>query len=284
MNGYDPWRGSPSRTVVIALVQIGTTVALIGFLEMTVIGAAVAHLTVEDLLVPLLGWIYGAAGLLAWSRRPSSRVGPLLVAAGVSWLAAGLVGTEVKPLVALGLVSSTAPLALVVHVLHAFPSGRVRGAGRPIVLAGYVVALGMQAPLYLFASAPSPYDVLTLAARPNLVTITNWVQGIAGALVMIATAVVLVQRLQTLDSSRRRVMVPLIGYGIGAILMVPISAHVLQPWLGLSYDAVGDIQAVALAGVPVAFVVGLLRGGSPAPASWRSSGPGSAAGQAPDLH
>ena len=33
-----------------------------------------------------VGGIYAAAGLVAWWRRPSNRIGALLVAGAVSWL------------------------------------------------------------------------------------------------------------------------------------------------------------------------------------------------------
>ncbi|CCH77366.1 putative signal transduction histidine kinase [Nostocoides japonicum T1-X7] len=232
------------------------------------------------ILTPLLAWIYCAAGLLAWRRRPSNRLGLLLVIGAAAWLGAGLTGAHEPALVAAGLVLATSPLAVVVHLVHAFPSGELRGASRPIVAFGYVVALGMQVPLYLYADAPAPYDVLAVADRPGLVTLATWVQGTSGALVMVATTVVLVRRLRDVEPRRRRVLAPLLGYGVVAVLMVPFASHVLGPLLHLDDNGIDVTQMVALAGIPVAFVLVLLRGGFGRTGevqelgAWLSSGPG----------
>jgi signal transduction histidine kinase len=240
---------------------IGLLLAGLVLVEMALIEAAPWKPLPILLLTPVLAWIYCAAGLVAWQRRPSNRLGLLLVLGAAAWLGAGLASTDVRPLVAAGLVLGTSPLAVVVHLVHAFPSGELLGASRPIVVAGYVVALGMQTPLYLFASAPAPYDVLMVADRPGLVALATWVQGTAGALVMVATTVVLLQRLLIAEPSRRRVLAPLLGYGVLAVLMVPFAAHVPGPLLHLGDNGIDLVQMVALAGIPVSFALGLLRGG-----------------------
>ncbi len=253
----------------------------LGLVEVALIVAAPGADLPVSFMTPLLAWIYGAAGLIAWRRRPTNRLGLLLVLGSVSWLGAGLTSTAVRPLDAAGLVLATVPLAVVVHLVHAFPSGVLRGISRPIVLAGYVVALAMQAPLYLFGTAPAPYDVLTIAHRPDLVGVDKWVQGTAGALVMVATTVVLIGRLRAVDPARRRVLAPLLGYGVVAVLMVPVASHVLGPLLHLDDTGIDTIQMLTLAGIPIAFALGLLQGGFGRTGqleelgAWLGSGPGS---------
>ncbi len=269
-----------ARGLDAALALIAVLFAALGLLEVAVTAGPSRSSFVVVLLTPVLAWIYCAAGLVAWRRRPSNRLGLLLVLGAATWLGAGLTGAAETALVAVGLVLATSPLAVVVHVVHAFPSGELRGASRPIVVVGYVVALGMQAPLYLFASAPAPYDALVLADRPEVVTVATWVQSISGALIMVATTVVLVQRLRATAPSRRRVLAPLLGYGVVAVLMVPFASHVIGPLLHLDGDAIGAVQMAALAGIPVAFVLGLLRGGFGRTGeiqelgAWLGSGPG----------
>jgi signal transduction histidine kinase len=78
-----------------------------------------------------VGWTFAGCGLVAWSRRPESRTGPLLAATGFTWFAGNFAG----PLIYL----HRGPL---VHCLLAYPSGRLRSTlERAAVVAAYAVAL-----------------------------------------------------------------------------------------------------------------------------------------------
>ena len=215
------------------------------------------------LLFPADALLYVGVGLLAWTRRPSNRMGALLVAAGFVWLLAGLPNTGIPALVAVGLIVATVPLAIVVHLLHAFPSGRLRGrASRLTVLAGYFVVLVLQAPVYLFGQgAEGPTTVLQIADRHDLAHLGDWVQSIVGAAVMVVTAVILVDRLRRAEPARRRVMAPLVAYGIFAVLFVPLSGSVVRNWFPGDGLELAVAQLTVVAGVSVAFVAALLSGG-----------------------
>jgi signal transduction histidine kinase len=56
-------------------------------------------------------------------------------------------------------------------------------------------------------------------------------------------------------------MAPLYAYSVLAVLFVPFAYSLLPPLLGLSLDTAGTLQVVVLAGIPVAFAFGVLRGG-----------------------
>jgi len=246
------------RTLPLALVALAGTLLLLGGIEVALLVAGPMTPTWALLLFPLCGAIYAAAGLLAWWRRPSNRTGAIMVAGGVAWLVAGLANTGVTALVAAGLIGATIPLGIVVHLLHAFPSGRLRGRlSRATVLTGYAVCLVLQAPLYLFG----PPNPLQVADRHDLARAGFWVQTAVGAAVMAVTAVILAQRLRQTPPSQRRVLGPLYVYAIFAVLFVPLTGSIkeLFPW--------GDgvpltvTQLALLAAVPVVFAVAVLRGG-----------------------
>jgi signal transduction histidine kinase len=213
-------------------------------------------------LVPVTALAYATAGAAAWWRRPSNQLAPIMLAGALLLLLGGLAGTDVLALSALGVVLATAPLAVVVHLLHAFPSGRLRSAtSRCTVGTAYAVCLLLQVPLYLFAPAASPHGVLALADRPTLASAGSWLQTGAGAAVMVATAVILVGRLRATPAPRRRVLAPLYGYGIAAVLLVPLVPDVVRPVVGLSPALSGAMQLMVLAAVPVAFACAMLLGG-----------------------
>ena len=212
-------------------------------------------------LFSLTGLVYLAAGLAAWWRRPSNHIGAIIVLSGGVWLAAALVNTDVTALVAVGLILATGPLAVAVWLLHAFPSGRLRSTvSVATVVAAFVVTLGLQTPQYLFAPASSG-DVLSITDRPDLVTLGLHLQRVAGIAVMLVTAVVLFTRLRQSAPQQRHVLAPLYAYGIVAVLVVPLGPLIIEPAFNLSSLVVTAGQLVLLAGVPVSFVLAMLRGG-----------------------
>jgi signal transduction histidine kinase len=246
-----------SRSLAPALGELAVAAAGLAAVEIVLMYSGVPVTPPwQVLLLPMLGLLYLAAGLVAWWRRPSNRMGAILAAGGLAWIAAGLSNVPQGPLVAVGLMTATVGLAVVVHLLHAFPSGRLRsGWSVATVVTGYVVCIVLQAPLYLFTPGP-----LQLADRPDLARAGQWVQDGVGALVMIATAVILAGRLGGLGRAQRRVVGPLYAYGIFAVLLVPVSAqlHWLFPFGPFTLF---EVQVAAVGGVAVAFVLAMLLGG-----------------------
>jgi len=253
---------SASRSLDLALDQLGVGVGVLAAVVILLLVASPNEPTWALLMFPAVGLIYGAAGLVAWRRRPSNRMGALLIFGSFGWMLASLANVEPPVLVAVGTIVATVPIAVVVHLLHAFPSGRLPSrASRLIVAAVYFVTVVMEAPRYLFVAPASPYDLLTLTERPDLARWGGIVQSGLGAALVLATAVILVGRLRRADGPQRRVLGPLFSYGIIAVLFVPISANVLVPLLGLDPITRAVLQLAVLAGVPVAFAFSVLRGG-----------------------
>lgn len=253
-------RRPPRRpALTLAVTQVAVAAVLGGLVELALLfsGAEPAPSWVTGLFVAG-AWIYVAAGTVAWLRRPGSRVGLLLTGGGFAWLGAGLANSTVPALQATGAVVATLPIAVVMHLLLAFPSGRLRSRHeRMLAVAGYAVCLVLQAPKYLFA-AEGP---LTVADRPDLVDAGMLVQRLCGLVVVLLLAGVLVQRMRVATSAQRRVLAPLAVYGIVAILAIPLGAGVADLLLGGGGTWLPAVQLLLMAGVPVAFVVAATRGG-----------------------
>lgn len=263
----DARSGVGSRPVALAVAQLATAGIALGLVQLAVVLSDPAAPGPRWLLVlyPVVGWIYLAAGAVAWVRRPSNRMGALMAAGGLVWIAVGFAHASVPGLTAAGLILATVPFAIIVHLLHGFPSGRLRGRLSVVmVLVGYFVCVVMQAPQYLFGMGPDgPATVLQIADRPDLAAAGVWAQWAVGSCVMIVTAIVLETRRRRIPPPRRRVLAPLFAYGVGAVLFVPISGQ-LAPILvagGRWVPALEVAQLTVLAAVPVAFAVVLLRGG-----------------------
>lgn len=209
-------------------------------------------------LFPAGALVYVAAGLIAWTRRPSSRLGFLLVVGGGVLLLSGLVNTGVEALVAVGQLTRILGIAVIIHLLIGFPTGRLHTrAARLVVASGYVVCLIFELPIRLL----SPDGPLSVADRPEVVSTAITVLRVAGALLVLATAALLVGRLRRATPEQRRVLAPLSGYGIFALLIVQWGSEVAR-WL---FDGGGltlvVIQLTVIALVPVAFAVAASRGG-----------------------
>src|SRR5512132_2858327 len=112
---------SARRLLWPVLVAVGVGAEMVGF------GFDDPGTWVPDLLT---GWVLGGCGLVGWERRPSSLVGPLLVATGGLWF--------------LGDVSAAAVYAYrgpLLHLTLTYPGGRPRGRVQGLaVAAGYLAA------------------------------------------------------------------------------------------------------------------------------------------------
>lgn len=212
-------------------------------------------------LYPVAAFVWFGAGAVASLRRPGNRMGAIMIAGALTWIVAGLSNAPVPAIAAVGLIVSALPLALVAHLLHAFPSGRLRGAASRAIVAGiYVAALLLHAPSYLFLpdGAGSPFQI---ADRPDLAQLGLTVQDAIGGSLMLATAVVLAARLRAATPSQRRVLAPLAVYGIAAVVLVPVFGRLSGPLFGGDPVALFAAQAALLTLVPVAFAGAVLRGG-----------------------
>jgi len=78
---------------------------------------------------------------------------------------------------------------------------------------------------------------------------------------MLATAVLLAARLRAATRAQRRVLAPLAGYGIAAVVLVPLLSRLQDPLFGGDPIALFTAQIVLVGLVPVAFAAAMLRGG-----------------------
>jgi signal transduction histidine kinase len=207
---------------------------------------------------PGVGLVYVITGLIAWARRPSSRLGLLLVVAGGFTLLPEAAAVDAPVPAAVAWIVGTVILAVIVQLLLSFPTGRLHTtAERAVVLAGYFVSLPMQAPLYLF----DPNSPLLVADRPDLLDAGRDVQRIAGALVVLATAALLIKRMRGARPEQRRVLVPLSVYGIFALLVVPVSSALEHSVFDGDPVQRVILQLVSLGLVPIVFLIASSRGG-----------------------
>jgi signal transduction histidine kinase len=161
--------GRPTALTVWAVALAACAAAassVVVVLTTDIVGGEVGEPLVLALLSAWITVSYVLCGLIAWLRRPASRFGPLMIAAGfvsfltdLSWISSDVPFT-------IGQALDLLPPVLFLHVFLAYPSGRLRGRfERALIVTAYATAIGLQVGLMsmggfgahnLFEVAPSP--------------------------------------------------------------------------------------------------------------------------------
>ncbi|WP_460778761.1 sensor histidine kinase [Microlunatus antarcticus] len=242
------------------------TTALIGglFVALLVVGGALA-LEGPDAgpaeVLPVLGTaaLYLAAGLLAWDRRPHNRIGVLLLLTGLSiWLTA-LAGAPTRFLSTTALVAGSMPLALTLHLILAYPSGRVEGRlARVLVGLGYLASTVLQVPVVLVGNGPAA--VWDPPSAADVVTWASWVQTTVGVSSVLGAAVLVAVRVVAADPLERRRLGPMVWYRVLLPLAIAVGALGTQLADDRLATGLSEVQFLGVLGLPVVFGVGLLLG------------------------
>jgi signal transduction histidine kinase len=189
-------RGPPQPIVVAALAFAGCAAAAYSFASALRNPAVGAELGEPLVIAFLSNWItvsYVLCGLFAWARRPDSRFGPLMVAAGFANFVSTLSWTTNDVTFTLGQALDLLPPVLFLHVFLAFPTGRLDGTlERALVVFAYVAAVVLQLPRLAFGGfgpnnlleiSPSE-DATLVALRVALLTVSGCCLAGVGVLLL----------------------------------------------------------------------------------------------------
>ncbi|MBO0514021.1 hypothetical protein J0695_19775 [Streptomyces beijiangensis] len=221
-----------------------------------------------------VGWAYAGAGLVAWWRRPGNRTGLLMVAEGVTWFLGNLQGTSVPALFAVGAWWEALNMAVLVHLVLAFPEGRVASAfARRLVVFSYgLVAVGgllrtlafdpgiSTDATYLACHGCGPNPLLVPGAAHLFDAVDAGYRAIGWAITLVMLAAI-VRRWRHASVARRRALLPAwIAVAIATSFLLWDLIHYALPALsGPAESVVLLLSDLAQAAVPLAFLAGLLR-------------------------
>jgi len=255
----DRERGGLRRTDPL-MVVIAATALLLLVIGFSFLGS-LPGVHPAPVLLEVSSWaLFSLAGMIARHRRPHNRIGPLMLLAGFSMWATSLTAAPVPVLVAIGTAVATLPLALTLHLVLAFPSGRLRGRlARVLVAAGYVTSLVLQAPLYLIGDGP----LALTDAGPALTWIpaVQFIQSAVGVSALLTGAVLIADRAWRTDALERKLLGPVVWYRIGCLVLIAAAALAGRLLPGTEVAMItGLAQLVAIMGIPLVFLVGLLFG------------------------
>jgi signal transduction histidine kinase len=216
--------------------------------------------------VLVVGWSFIGVGLFAWQRRPDNRVGMLMTATGFVWLVSCMALSDLPLVFSIGSVLGSAFFAVAVHLLLAFPSGRLPSrTDRRIVGAAYALTTIGILPLWLFADPDEsldcdecPDNVLLIEDNEALVDFLGSAINLAGAVLIGAMMVLLVRRWRQAPRAQRQFLVPVYSAGIALAILLIVTV-VFQAVAGRENEVPWIAAMVPLALVPWLFLGTLIR-------------------------
>jgi signal transduction histidine kinase len=217
---------------------------------------------VSQVQLVLIEWIsvsYILVGLVAWFRRPDSRLGMLMIAGGFAIGLSTLQFEHQAHLYTAGAVFDILPAAIFLHVFLAFPGGRLTSRFERVIVAGaYVSALVFQL-VKIGLGAMGPDNLLVISMNPGAAEIVQKVQLLSMSAFCLAGIGVLAGRQRHDGRPRRRSVTLLIDSFAAGLLLVAVTFAIAD--FEVFSAAFRPIQRVMLAVIglsPIVFLIGLL--------------------------
>ncbi len=209
----------------------------------------------------LLVWSVAVALRLRYPERP---LGPLLFLLAGTFAVQAFLSSPNPYLFTLARVARPAVEVLLIWVMLAFPSGRLKGrVDRMLVIAGALAVFllwlpGMMLSQQVILGGPflqcgptCPRNVLFVADRPDLSNALHMAFRVVGGLILVATGIVLLQRLRRATPLLRRALAPVLFASVARTVAVAIF---------LATDGNSLALPLTFWAVPLAIAGGLLRG------------------------
>jgi signal transduction histidine kinase len=207
----------------------------------------------------VVGWSFMASGLVGWARRPENRIGALMVATGLLWFAPELLSQSASSVpFTLGVWIWNAWAVALVLLLLAFPTGRLAGGrDRLLVAAVFVPAIPMQALWLVFLqSVGGPANAFLIWPDADAAATVDTAQRVIALASFLVLLAVLVRRWLVASPPLRRLLTPVVA-GAAAILLFGLV--IVLDKVGGRTVFLDDLFRVILVGVPIAFLIGILR-------------------------
>jgi signal transduction histidine kinase len=242
-----------------------------------VLGLAVLVLllTNEDIQTPgawgvgalVVGWGFIGVGLFAWARRPDNRVGMLMAATGFAWFVSAAGFSDVPLVFSIAAVLGSLFFVVVMHLLLAFPSGRLQSRFEHRLLAfGYVLTTVLLIPVWLFADPrvldcdDCPENVFLVDSNETLVTAITSILNVAAVALVVAVLVILVRRWRRATAGQRRFLVPVYSAGVAVLILLIVTVALQAGGLDrAALDAIWISSIVPFGLVPYLFLFTLVR-------------------------
>jgi signal transduction histidine kinase len=253
-------RGAPGPRARQVLGLLGAVTGVAAFLLVADGDAGNAWLTAA--LTLAIGWCFLASGLVVWAREERNPLGVLMAAAGLLLLAGAAVG-EVGAAFGswLAFAAVNAFVAMFVHVLVAFPEGRLHSSRERLLVGAAYVDLVLLPPLWLAASGDDPpRGGAAGLLRPEAFAASLGGPAAAIALLLGTGIAWLLWRRWYWATRHARLTLGVVLASGGVSLALLFAAAVVDRSSAAGGRAIGWVAFVAFGLVPLAILAGLVRG------------------------
>ena len=201
------------------------------------------------------------AGLVAWSHRPESRFGLLMVLAGAVWFLSSLSSANLAVPYTIGLAFDLLPAVVFLHVYLAFPSGRLEGSfDRTLVAVGYITAFGLQL-VALTLGGFGPDNLLELVSAPDAGPRLQKIQLVAISVLCVVGVGILVFRRRASGPPLRgsvALLVDTFALGLLMIAFLFLSGAFGMASGQITFETIRRVTFFVIGLAPFAFLIGLL--------------------------
>jgi signal transduction histidine kinase len=224
----------------------------------------------------VVAWTFLVAGLIAWSRRPGNRVGPLMIWVAFALLLRKLAYSHDEAVFTMGFLLAELNYAAFAHVVLAYPSGHVTSrAERALLWVGYPVVVALPlASLLVYEPSPPPYQTglfdclqtggcpssaIAVHPDPDLFVFLRDLDDVVvlGVLGTVFIALIISRLVQATPHARGVLWPMLVGALAAAMRAVTEAALTIT-----NHNAVHSLywaQVTTQEAVPIAILIGLLR-------------------------
>jgi signal transduction histidine kinase len=222
-------------------------------------------------LIAALGFAIGAAwigtGLYVWWRRPENRFGALMTWVGFAWLLNAFTAANGSAAFTLAVLVSNVYLAAFLHLLLAYPDGRVSNPSRrKLAATGYAISILGPVPALMFGFNASneecrcPDSIIDVSSNVTLGDALDAAVNAVAVGIVIYVLWVLIERWREATPPQRRAMAPLLWSGVALMVLVAgtFSATTVTGGGNVS-NALALASQIVFASVPFAFLLGGFR-------------------------
>ena len=247
-------------------------------LAAVVAGGAAAALIVASDHIPspgaavalglLISWSFVGTGLYAWWRRPGSRFGALMTAVGFAYMLGALTMSDDSVVFTIGVLLSSLYFVVFVHMLLAYPDGRLERPWHARLLAGaYVLSVVGPLPQLLWGfsermeeSCPNcPESALLIERNDTLRDVFNALVSVVGVALAAVVLVILIRRWRDATPPQRRAMAPILWSGVALLVLLATALGSDAAGVSRLTDMLGWASLLVFASVPWVFLIGLVR-------------------------
>jgi signal transduction histidine kinase len=219
-------------------------------------------------LILTAGWSFAGTGLYAWDRRPGNNIGPLMTAIGFTFFFQGLSSASNEVVFAIGIIGSSLPYAILVHLLVTFPAGRFENRFQRLVAgSAYLTTTVLQLGWAFFIDPTKqsdcgncPENPILIAGHEGISNAINVLQVTIATFGIASTVAIVFLRWRRSTAAQRRALTPVVLSG--AVAFTILLAQLILSQIGVP-QAVEDgtyiAAIVVFASLPFAFLLGLLR-------------------------